>query len=105
MPENLPASLMQVFWNGNSPPTSSGLSGVLPATIGQLVKLQYLYLYGTKLSGVIPAGIENLVLLRNLLLSGTKLTGTRGNPLSLTRTCRLSCHYVPTSFVSASSRT
>lgn len=55
--------------NGN------GLSGELPASLGNLVGLQYVYLHDNALSGSIPASLGNATSLYHLYLSNNNLTG------------------------------
>lgn len=55
--------------NGN------GLSGELPASLGNLTGLQYLYLHDNALTGVIPGSLGNISSLVQLYLSGNGLTG------------------------------
>ncbi|QOI97356.1 MAG: gliding motility-associated C-terminal domain-containing protein [Flammeovirgaceae bacterium] len=64
------------------------LTGSIPATIGNLTKLQTLLLHSNALSGSIPTSIGNLTLVTDLELQSNSLTGsipaTIGNMLSLT---------------------
>ncbi len=55
--------------------TRRGLTGSIPAGLGQLTKLQNLYLYSNDLTGSIPAELGRLTNLRFLLLSNNALTG------------------------------
>lgn len=55
--------------NGN------GLSGTLPASLGNLAGLQYVYLHDNDLSGSIPASLGNATSLYHLYLSNNNLTG------------------------------
>ena len=56
-----------LFWNG--------LSGQLPAALGDLSNLGKLYLYGNQLTGRVPAQLANLTSLRELYLNQNSLTG------------------------------
>ena len=51
------------------------LTGRIPATLGNLTNLQYLFLYSNKLSGNIPAELGKLAKLQYLYLSNNQLTG------------------------------
>ena len=52
-----------------------GLSGPIPADLGSLANLQWLYLSGNDLSGSIPAELGTLSSLKGLALVGNELTG------------------------------
>ena len=54
---------------------NTGLSGPIPSTIGYLINLKYLYLYGNNLSGAIPSEIGNLENLTHLYLYENNLSG------------------------------
>ncbi len=54
---------------------SNKLSGTIPAEIGDLTKLKFLYLDNNQLSGNIPAQIGNLTSLQGLTLYANQLTG------------------------------
>ena len=51
------------------------MSGAIPAELGDLSNLQYLYLYRNKLSGQIPAELGDLASLQYLYLDGNELSG------------------------------
>ncbi len=51
------------------------LSGEIPAELGSLSNLEWLYLYGNELSGEIPAELGSLSNLLGLHLSGNELSG------------------------------
>ena len=53
-----------------------GLSGAIPAELGNLTDLIYLQLQDNQLSGTIPVELGSLVQLEDLLLSSNELTGT-----------------------------
>ena len=56
--------------------TQDGLSGRLPAELGNLSNLRHLHLGGyNRLTGAIPAELGNLSNLRRLILSNNRLTG------------------------------
>ena len=52
-----------------------GLTGEIPAELGQLTQLTYLHLHGNQLTGEIPAELGQLSQLRNLYLPYNQLTG------------------------------
>ena len=52
-----------------------GLKGTIPAELGDLDKLENLFLYGNELSGTIPAELGDLASLVQLDLSDNELTG------------------------------
>ena len=54
----------------------AGLSGRLPAELGNLVSLGYLWLPNNELSGPIPSELGNLTNLKSLDLTGNLLSGT-----------------------------
>ena len=56
--------------------TYKGLTGPVPATIGEYTKLADLSLYGNALTGTVPAALGDLTLLTRLDLSGNQFTGT-----------------------------
>eukprot|EP00729_Bicosta_minor_P010500 gene10500-16350_t len=72
---SIPASIGQftnlqiVFLNGNA------ITGEIPSSIGQMKNLQNLWLYGNKLSGPIPNEIGYCVKLQNLWLNDNRLSG------------------------------
>ena len=51
------------------------LSGSIPAELGNLSKLEWLYINNNELSGSIPTELGNLTELDTLFLSGNQLTG------------------------------
>jgi len=53
----------------------AGVTGVLPAAIGELHQLQYLFLSGNHLSGSIPEALFSLPKLQNVDLTGNSYTG------------------------------
>ncbi len=55
--------------------TRPELTGTIPTELGNLTKLQHLFLRGNHLSGDIPPDIGNLKALRELWLGGNELTG------------------------------
>ena len=55
--------------------SQNGLSGSIPAEIGDLVSLQDLWLFGNELTGEIPAELGNLSNLEDLLLFDNQLSG------------------------------
>ena len=55
--------------------SKNGLSGDIPAEIGDLESLQDLWLFGNQLSGPIPAELGNLTNLEDLLLFDNQLSG------------------------------
>ena len=55
--------------------SKNGLSGDIPAEIGDLESLQNLWLFGNELSGPIPAELGNLTNLEELLLFDNQLSG------------------------------
>jgi Leucine-rich repeat (LRR) protein len=66
----------------------NGLSGEIPAELGNLADLQRLYLHGNMLTGMAPMELGNLVDLNNLLLMNNDLTGdipTEWGALNLNR--------------------
>ncbi|XP_076898073.1 piriformospora indica-insensitive protein 2-like [Bidens hawaiensis] len=56
-----------------------GLTGPIPATFGQLEKLQSLVLIENRLSGGLPDNIGNLRHLKRLVLAGNQITGKIGD--------------------------
>ena len=54
---------------------ANNLSGVIPASLGNLSKLRFLYLDNNNLSGVIPASLGNLSNLTGLQLNNNNLSG------------------------------
>ena len=55
--------------------SENGLTGLIPATLGNLVNLQVLFLWGNELTGPIPGELGSLVNLGSLDLGGNELTG------------------------------
>ena len=55
--------------------SNSAITGGIPAELGNLPNLKYLYLRGNKLTGEIPAELGNLSNLRSLDLGSNELTG------------------------------
>ena len=53
----------------------NNLTGTIPASIGKLTNLQYLYLYNNRLSGSIPSAIGSLINLSAFLMGTNQLTG------------------------------
>ena len=83
---NWSASLAMSEWSGISVSDAprrvigvklknSGLGGVIPAALGDLVKLQDLWLGGNQLTGEIPPELGNLTSLYTLYLDQNRLTG------------------------------
>ena len=68
---------------------ANGLSGPIPADLGNLTNLNYLDLGGNQLTGGIPTSLGNLLLLEHLYLNSNQLSGTipveLGNLIHLTR--------------------
>ncbi|MCT7953033.1 DUF4347 domain-containing protein, partial [Ancylothrix sp. C2] len=54
----------------------NNLVGSIPAEIGNLSQLGYVYLYGNQLTGAIPSQLGNLSNLQSLNLGGNRLGGT-----------------------------
>ena len=52
-----------------------GLTGEIPAELGQLTQLTYLHLHNNQLTGEIPAELGQLTQLRELYLHNNQLTG------------------------------
>ena len=64
----------------------NGLSGMMPAELGNLTNLEWLSLHGNQLTGEIPVELGNLTNLRDLELANNQLTGTIPSDLgNLTR--------------------
>ena len=63
------ANLQYLYLNENE------LTGEIPAELGQLANLQELFLWGNELSGTIPAELGNLANLQYLYLNENELTG------------------------------
>ena len=55
---------------------SNNLKGSIPAELGNLSRLSYLYLYNNQLTGALPSQLGNLSNLERLFLSGNQLSGT-----------------------------
>ena len=55
----------------------NGLSGTIPAELGNLTSLQALYLWGNGLSGTIPAELESLTNLQRLYLYDNSINWPR----------------------------
>jgi Leucine-rich repeat (LRR) protein len=67
------------------------LNGPLPAELGSLTSLRYLYLHENQLTGAIPAELGSLASLQELVLSGNQLSGSLPAALGgLTQLVRLS---------------
>ncbi len=64
---------------------SNGLTGSLPASLGNLAGLEYLNLQNNRLSGRIPADLSRLTKLKYLALGDNQLSGCY--PASLTALC------------------
>lgn len=58
---------------------SVGITGTIPKSIGRLVELRSIYLYGNSLSGVLPKSLANLTKLESLYLSSNQLQGNIPN--------------------------
>ena len=56
--------------------SGEGLTGTIPAELGNLSNLKFLYLQHLQLTGTIPAELSNLSTLERLLLNHNQLTGT-----------------------------
>ena len=56
--------------------SSEGLTGTIPAELGNLSNLKFLYLQHLQLTGTIPAELSNLSTLERLNLNHNQLTGT-----------------------------
>ena len=54
---------------------ANNLVGTLPAALGNLDQMQWLYLWGNELTGSIPASLGDLALLHELYLWGNQLEG------------------------------
>ena len=54
----------------------NGLTGTIPAALGDLSNLEWLYLFGNQLTGSIPAALGNLTNLTVLSLASNELSGT-----------------------------
>ena len=54
---------------------NTGLTGTIPPEIGNLINLEYLFLYGNELTGEIPEEIGGLTNLKHLYLYDNGLTG------------------------------
>jgi Leucine-rich repeat (LRR) protein len=66
----LPQELLYINMRGNN------VSGILPATLGNLSSLTLLILQDNKLEGEIPSSLGNLSNLNQLYLSNNQLTGS-----------------------------
>ena len=55
---------------------SNQLTGAIPAKLGRLSNLQWLWLYGNQLTGAIPAELGRLSSLQSLYLGGNHLSGS-----------------------------
>ena len=53
----------------------NGLRGEIPAELGKLTTLEWLWLRGNKLIGEIPSELKSLVNLKQLNLAGNQLSG------------------------------
>ena len=70
--------------------SSNQLTGSVPAVLGRMTHLRWLYLDGNQLSGPIPAALGNLTRLQGLDLSSNQLSGSMPAALGgLTRLQRL----------------
>ena len=56
--------------------SNNNLNGVIPAELGNLSSLLFLWLNSNELSGTIPAELGNLSILRRLQVNSNKLSGT-----------------------------
>ena len=54
----------------------NGLTGTIPAKLGDLTNLEWLYLFDNNLTGSIPAALGNLTNLTRLQFTGNALTGS-----------------------------
>ncbi|MDB4442602.1 leucine-rich repeat domain-containing protein [bacterium] len=55
---------------------NNNLTGNIPAELGNLTNLQFLFLYSNQLTSSIPVGLRNLTNLEDLSLYDNQLTGT-----------------------------
>ena len=62
--------------NPSSAETQSKISGAIPAQMGDLSGLTFLWLYNNSLSGPLPSEMANLTELQDLYIDNNKLTGS-----------------------------
>ena len=74
---------------------SNLLTGTIPASLGNLLSLEYLYLRNNQLNGTIPVALGNLTKLQYFVADHNQLTGSL--PASLGDLARLLVLYVPRS--------
>ena len=69
------SSLRWLYLHSNKSADGGGLSGPIPAALGDLPNLERLLLYGNGFSGAIPAELGRLPNLKSLLLHDNEFTG------------------------------
>ncbi len=71
-----PLRVTELSLAGNPADPDRQLTGSIPAKLGDLDSLTFLYLYGNRLTGSIPAELGNIGSLLNLFLYDNRLTGS-----------------------------